>query len=109
MYPEFKETLETTNENTFDLMEIFQNLLYFHRNFKGSASIKKVLPVLTEINYDNMEIWNWAVATEILANIQKAFIVWEALKKQKKNLLKYCEQDSRAMVRIWQEVKKDIE
>jgi hypothetical protein len=56
MYPEFKEILERINNNTFDLMEIFQNLLYFHRDFKGSASIKKVLPVLTEISYDNMEI-----------------------------------------------------
>lgn len=108
MYPEFKEILERINNNTFDLMEIFQNLLYFHRDFKGSASIKKVLPVLTEISYDNMEIWNWAVATEILANIQRGLLVWDELYKQKKNLLKYCEQDSRAMVRIWQEVMKQI-
>jgi hypothetical protein len=55
-----------------------------------------------------MEIWNRAVATEILANIQKGLLVWDELYKQKKNLLKYCEQDSWAMVRIWQEVMKQI-
>lgn len=108
MYPEFRKALEKVNEHTFDLMEIFQNLHYFHRDFKGSASIKKVLPVLTEISYDNMEIGNWAIATGILANIQKWMIVWKELEAQKKNLLKYCEQDSRAMVRIWQEVVKEI-
>jgi hypothetical protein len=54
------------NEKTFDLMEVFSKLNYFDKRFNGSASIKKVLPVLTDIRYDNLEVNNGAVASELL-------------------------------------------
>jgi lipopolysaccharide biosynthesis protein len=46
------------NNQTFDLMDIFKNMDYFHRDFNGSASIKKVLPVMTNISYDDLEVGN---------------------------------------------------
>jgi hypothetical protein len=33
MYPEYKEIFEKINANTFDLMEVFKKLLYFHKDF----------------------------------------------------------------------------
>jgi hypothetical protein len=39
-------------------MDIFKDMQYFHRDFSGSASIKKVLPVLTDISYDDLEVGN---------------------------------------------------
>jgi hypothetical protein len=33
MYPEYKEIFERINANTFDLMEVFKKLLYFHKDF----------------------------------------------------------------------------
>lgn len=55
-YPEFAELFTYINEHTFDLMEIFKEREYFHPDFQGSYSIKKVLPVLTDICYDNLAV-----------------------------------------------------
>jgi hypothetical protein len=57
-YPEYAEALIAINEKTFDLMEVFSKLNYFDKRFNGSSSIKKVLPVLTDIRYDDLEVNN---------------------------------------------------
>ena len=51
MYPSYAAAFEHINANTFDLMDIFKDLLYFDPQFCGSSSIKKVLPTLTDISY----------------------------------------------------------
>jgi hypothetical protein len=89
-------------------MTIFSEQLYFDRKFLWSASIKKVLPVLTEISYDNLEVWNGGDAMNVLYQIQQWNIKWEKLEQSIKNLLIYCEQDTRAMVRIRQVVNEAI-
>jgi hypothetical protein len=43
-YPEFAELMNSINDRVFDLMEIFSKQHYVHHKFKGSSSIKKVLP-----------------------------------------------------------------
>lgn len=108
LYPEYAEAFEKINNNTFDLMTIFSDQLYFDRRCLWSASIKKVLPVLTEISYDNMEVWNGGDAMTLLYEIQQGNIKWAKLEHAVKNLLTYCEQDTRAMVRIWEVVKEKI-
>jgi hypothetical protein len=74
LYPEYAEAFETINNHTFDLMTIFSDLLYFDRRFLGSASIKKVLPVLTDISYDDLEVGNGGVAMNLLFQIQQGNI-----------------------------------
>lgn len=108
MYPEYTEILEKVNNNTFDLMEIFSEQLYFDRDFQGSSSIKKVLPVLTDISYDKMNVWNGAVAADVLRKIAQNEIPATEAKKWTTDLLEYCKQDTRAMVRIRQVVKERI-
>ena len=109
LYPEYEKTFEMINNHTFDLMTIFSDLLYFDRRFLGSASIKKVLPVLTDISYDDLAVGNGGVAMNLLFQIQQGNIKWDELEQSLKNLLTYCEQDTRAMVRIWEVVKEKIE
>jgi len=105
-YPEYHDFFMKMNEKTFDLMEVFSEGDYFDRRFYGSSSIKKVLPVLTELSYDGLEIPNGSVATSVLFNIATGKLSGEKLEQAKKNLLTYCEQDTWAMVRIWQELLK---
>jgi hypothetical protein len=69
MFPAYQQPLETINIRTFDLMEIFSNQLYYHRDFQGSSSIKKVLPVMSDISYDGMEVPNGTVAMDKLMRI----------------------------------------
>jgi len=107
MYTKYKNILERVNNNTFDLMELFSKQLYFDRRFQGSASIKKVLPVLTDISYENMNVANGWIATDLLRQIAQWEISKEEAKKGTIDLLEYCKQDTWAMVRIWEEVKKN--
>ena len=108
LYPEHAKAFESINNNTFDLMTIFSDQLYFDRRCLWSASIKKVLPVLTEISYDDLEVGNGGVAMNLLYEIQQWNIKWAELEQSVKNLLTYCEQDTWAMVRIWEVITKRI-
>ncbi len=55
--PSLANSFLKINENTYDLFEVFRKYKYFDQKFKGSASIKKVLPVLVpELSYDNLAI-----------------------------------------------------
>jgi hypothetical protein len=101
LYPEFREIFEKVNSQTFDLMEIFRNLHYFHPDFHGSASIKKVLPVLTKMSYDGLEVGNGGEATELLKKLVVGGIADDEVGKVVGDLLEYCKQDSWAMVEIW--------
>ena len=107
MLPKYADFLNSINERVYDLMEIFSKGLYIHHAFKGRASIKKVLPVLCpELSYSDLDIQNggaaviqWhKVVTEIYDDEEKATIF--------NALLKYCELDTWAMVRIWEELGK---
>jgi hypothetical protein len=89
------------------LMEIFSEQLYFDRRFGWSSSIKKVLPVLTDISYNNMAVWHGSLASELLRKLFKNELK-DKQSQVRKNLLDYCKQDTRAMVRIWEEVKKQL-
>lgn len=108
MFPQYQEFLETVNTKTFDLMDVFSHGDYFDRGFKGSSSIKKVLPVLTDITYDGLDVPNGMVATWLLLDIATGKMLPDVLATHRKNLLTYCEQDTWAMVRIWQELWKKI-
>ncbi len=106
--PEFSQGLKDINDRVFDLMEIFSKSLYVDYRFHGSASIKKVLPVLVpELSYKGMEIGEGATAMikwfELVYGDGKGNVLGEdEQNKIAQNLLKYCELDTWAMVRIWE-------
>lgn len=109
MHPAYAAFLENVNSRVFDLMEIFSQGLYIHPDFHGSASIKKVLPVLVpELSYDEMEIakgdeasiaW-WQIANELVTEEEKTIMI--------ANLLQYCQLDTQAMLKIWDIIKINI-
>lgn len=100
--PEYKKFFEDINARTYDLEDIFKKQHYVHKDFKGSSSIKKVLPVLVPtLSYSELEIkeggtaaqsWNQIVTEES-----------EGLDKDKiaSNLREYCKLDTYAMYAVW--------
>lgn len=106
IYPELENSFLKINEATFDLYEIFSKMHYFDLKFKGSASIKKVLPVLCpNMTYDWLNIWKWDIAMQTLKNL----ISWKINDKNEriekiKDLLVYCRQDSLAMLEIYRKL-----
>lgn len=102
IYPQYSEFLLSLNDRTFDLETIFKDD-YRHPGFKGRTSIKKVLPVLCpQFSYKDLEIqngteamegWGRTIFDENLDDTERARI--------QKSLLKYCEMDTKAMVKIF--------
>ncbi len=100
---EFKDFLEDLNNRVYDLMDIFKNNLYVDPKFKGSNSIKDVLPVLVpELSYKTLNIHNGSMAMVGWYKMVYENSTVQEKAKILKDLLTYCEQDTLAMVRIWE-------
>ncbi len=109
IHPEYKDFLEDINNRIYDLMLVFKKD-YLHPDFFGSASIKKVLPVLLpELSYKNLEIQDGTMALSEWERSLNGDISSTEREKIRENLLKYCKLDTFAMVEIWKVLKKIIE
>ena len=78
----------------------------------GSYSIKYVLPALfpneDSLNYHNLDlIHNGSEAMNAYANLGN--LSEDEQMKVRNNLLKYCELDTFAMVKIWQKLQEQVE
>jgi hypothetical protein len=103
IYPEYEQFLLNLNRRIYDIGDIFKYQMYVDSQFKGSWSIKNVLPVISpDLSYFKLNIHK---GDEAMTNWYR--IVHEEVNKKKKeeiykNLLKYCELDTFAMCRIWE-------
>jgi len=106
LYPKHKAFLKSVNDRMFDLMEIFSQRLYMHPDFKGSASIKNVLPVLAPgLTYKGMKIAEGTMASySWYRTVTEANMDHEEKDLIREDLLKYCGQDTWAMVKIWKKL-----
>ena len=108
LYPDLKDSLMSIHDNIKDLMIPFYNRDYYNKDMQGSYSIKYVLPALFKndesLNYHNLdEIHNGSEAMNAFANMGK--LPKDKQEKLRINLLKYCELDTYAMVKIWEKLK----
>src|SRR5690606_23940064 len=57
LVPDYAAFLQSLNARVFDLMDVFRKQYYVHPDFRGSSSIKKVLPVLVpSLSYKDLVI-----------------------------------------------------
>ncbi|MFA6423923.1 MAG: DUF2779 domain-containing protein [Candidatus Magasanikbacteria bacterium] len=107
LHPDYAKFLEEINEGMFDLMTIFSENLYVDSAFKGSASIKRVLPVIVpELSYKNLNISKGDQASERWERMIGSDTPAEEKRQIEKDLLEYCKMDTWAMVRIWERLRK---
>jgi hypothetical protein len=105
--PELAEFLHGINNRFFDLMEIFSKQLYVHKDFKGSASIKYVLPVLAPgFSYEELNIRDGGMALNGWKEMIFDNKTQEEQSEIASNLLAYCELDTLAMVKILEALEK---
>ena len=79
---------------------------------QGSYSIKYVLPTLypddPALDYHNLEgVHNGGEAMDVFQKMSS--MSPEELKIRRKQLLKYCELDTYAMVKVWERLKEVVE
>ena len=99
-FPEYQEWVEGVTERIVDLNVPFMDFSYYHPQQLGSISLKHVLPVLTDLTYDGMEIGEGTMAS--LKFMEAAFGNISDVERQKIriDLLTYCGQDTGGMVEI---------
>jgi len=100
----FPEFLEWHDKNILprikDLMEVFNKFYYYDPKQMGSVSIKYVLPLLSDLSYDNLEIRKGDVASFEFARVTYGNVSDEERQKVRQALEKYCKLDTLAEVEI---------
>lgn len=100
--PAYLEILERINGQVYDLKDIFAKQHYVHSDFRGSASIKKVLPVVVpELKYSELPIHEGMQASEQWWSMVSPTTSPEDHARISKELRDYCGLDTYAMYAIW--------
>lgn len=104
--PELAEDLLSLNERFIDLIEPFRSGGYYDKEFRGSFSIKKVLPALcpndSELDYKQLDISNGGMASSAFKEMRTQSI--EHINLTRDKLFKYCRLDTYAMYAIYQKL-----
>ena len=107
-FPDLADHLLNIERNIIDLLDPFRQGGYYCKAMGGSFSIKSVLPAMfpndPELDYHNLEgVHNGGEAMSIYPKIQ--YMSEDEQKIARHNLLKYCELDTYAMVKVWYKIK----
>ena len=106
-FPVHKKTIGKWINNVRDLMIPFRQRDVYFWKFKGSFSIKKVLPALVpELSYEGLAIADGGAAMDAYQKMLAAMDDQKKLSEIRKNLLAYCQLDTLAMVRILEALEK---
>jgi len=102
LYPDFLDKLNPLVERMVDFEALIRKN-YYQPEFHGSTSLKITLPVLVpDLSYDDLEIGEGGSAMAAFAYLARDIWQGEEAEAIKKQLLKYCGQDTLAMVKIHQ-------
>ena len=100
-FPEFSASCQSMRLRMIDLLVPFRSFHYYHPNQKGSASLKKVLPVIVGQGYEGL-----AIAEGMLASTEYVRVTYgenvsvEDRVRVYNDLEVYCALDTKAMVDI---------
>ena len=101
-FPRLAGPLDELIARLFDLLPVISSHVY-HPDFQGSFSIKSVLPALVpELSYDDLEVAEGHTAMVLLEELilRGEGLEEEERERKRENLLRYCEMDTWAMVKL---------
>lgn len=100
LFPDLVSSLDAIVDRLVDLLSIVCEYVY-HPSFKGSYSIKKVLPALVpELSYKGLAIANGETAITRFARMTRGEITGSDAERTRSELLDYCKLDTLAMLRL---------
>lgn len=107
LFPDLSERLLAINKGMSDLIKPFESGAYYARAMGGANTIKRVLPALfpddSELDYHGLEgVHNGSEAMSVYAGM--ANMEPGEAERTRENLLRYCELDTYAMVKIWRKL-----
>ncbi len=105
--PKFKAPFNDIIQRCKDLASPFQKRDVVHPDFEGSFSIKYVLPALVPtMNYSGLAISNGNAAVRAYIQLMDPQVSEMVKKNIRKDLLTYCGQDTLAMVKLVEVLRK---
>lgn len=121
LYPEYHDKIQDLINRIFDLQHIvesntklYKNLgfsdneakmfNFYHEDLNGSFSIKKVLPIFSDLSYDNLEVGNGNEAMQAYYSLPSLNDI--EYKKTYNDMIEYCKQDTWAMFEILKKLRQ---
>ena len=105
--PDLSNELLALNDRFIDLIEPFRGGGYYHSKFKGSFSIKNVLPAICpnnpELDYKALDISNGGMAMSAYKEMRDSSKNAN-VETTRNSLFKYCRLDTYAMYAIYQKI-----
>ena len=107
-FPKYERSIEQVKNRLWDLLQVIRRHVY-HPQFYGSFSIKNVLPALIpDMSYENM-----LVSDGMEAGLAYEKLIHEKLESKERQMLKdalldYCKQDTMAMVKLLEHLRKQV-
>jgi hypothetical protein len=99
-FPEYASRIEPLFDRVADLMVPFRRKQLSTPEMNGSYSLKAVLPALvTDLSYSELEIQEGGTASMTYESLYSDDDS-DSIAKKRENLLKYCELDTLAMVKL---------
>jgi hypothetical protein len=99
-FPALAEKIADIQSRLFDLHPLTKKY-YCHPEMRGSWSIKAVLPtVAPELDYADLEVQGGQAAQQKYLELIKSGISENEFKQGRAALLKYCERDTEAMLKL---------
>ena len=107
-YPEYQDWVAELEERIADLLVPFRSFFYYHPDQAGSASLKSVLPVMTNLSYGDMEINEGAMASIEYSRVTFGKNIDEKEHQRVRAALeKYCDLDTKGMIGILEVLRKE--
>jgi len=99
-WPDHGEWIDNVRGRLVDLIMPFRSFYYYHPKQRGGMGLKQVLPALTGISYEGMEIHNGQDASIVFQQVTYSDADEEQRSKVRENLRRYCGLDTEGMLRI---------
>jgi len=100
-FPKYAKSLLSAKQRLWDLGAPFRSSMYVHPDFRGSWSIKVVLPTLVpDMSYENLAIGDGGEAQLAYLSLMIGPASADQRIQIMKNLREYCGQDTLAMVKL---------
>lgn len=99
-FPRYEHELNAICHRIVDLLPLARKH-YYHREMRGSWSIKAVLPTIApELAYDDLDVADGGMAQEAFAEMVHPDTPVVRGRELRQGLLAYCKRDTEALVRV---------
>ncbi len=108
VYPNFKDWWENIRPNFIDLALPFKKFWVYHPEQKGKASLKEILPTMSDVSHGNLSIKEGQDANYQYLRLLKKQVTEEEKFRVLEDLVNYCKMDTYGLFLIYRKLKNHL-